>query len=169
MEYKWYLFRIIAGKEGYIEKYLNENYSDHEDFSEVYVPKVAIKGGKVKFKKMLPGYVFIKMRMTDNFLKKILSVPRMFFISKKEGKPEEIPEFQIERLRLGIQEAEDMNMKSTVLARGDRVQVSGGALNGLYGFVKDIKDEDKVVVAISILGKTTEVLLNADQLLKEED
>ncbi|ETO91187.1 MAG: transcription termination factor nusG family protein [Candidatus Xenolissoclinum pacificiensis L6] len=169
MEFKWYLFRVTSGKEGYVEKYLKENYSDHEDFSEVYIPRSIVAGSAGKLKKMLPGYVFIRMRMTEDFLKKIALVPKIFFISRKEGKPEEIPESQIEKLRSGIREVEDMSERSAVLDKGHRVRVEGGAFHGLYGFVKEIKDEDKVVVAISILGKMTEVLLNPDQLLKEDD
>ena len=102
-------------------------------------------------RKVFPGYVLIKMVMTDDTWHLVRNVRGVTgFVGEASNKP--IPLTEDEVLALGMEKHEVVVLYKV----GDRVRINDGPLESFTGVVEEIDPEkNKVTVVVSMFGRET--------------
>ncbi len=151
----WFAIKVVSGAEGGIMHQIKLNYEAanlQDSFDEIYSPSVEVKSGnKTKEKKLYPGYIFIKMLMTDTAKDAVLAVPKVYsFLSDGSGKPKLISENEYQKMIGKISEAHQSNVEGQTFAIGDVVKIKSGSFNEFKGTVLAV-DKQKKLLTLSIL------------------
>lgn len=164
---RWYVIHTYSGYENKvatnIEKMV-ENGRMQEIIQEVRVPTetvVEIKDNKRKEveRKIFPGYVLIKMVMTDDSWYVVRNTRGVTGFVGTTTKP--IPLSQEEVDKLGVETKEIIIDYET----GDNVRVVDGPLAGFIGIVEEIDTEkQKVKVKVSMFGRETSAELELGEV-----
>jgi len=166
---KWYVVHTYSGYENKVKANLEklvENRGLQDFIHEVKVPmeeKIEIKDGKRKavMRKIYPGYVLVKMIMTDETWYIVRNVRGVTGFVGPGSKP--IPLSDDEIRKMGV---EDIPIEIDVEV-GDNVRVVSGPLENFIGVVDEIyPDKQKVRVSVSMFGRETPIELNYDQIQK---
>ena len=164
----WYVVHTYSGYENTvkatIEKYV-ENRSMQELIHEISIPletvtEITDSGPKEVERKVFPGYVLLKMVMTDDTWHLVRNVRGVTgFVGEASNKP--IPLTEEEVLALGMEKHEIVVSYNV----GDRVRINDGPLESFTGIVDEIDAEkNKVVVVVSMFGRETPVEMQLDQV-----
>jgi transcriptional antiterminator NusG len=141
-----------------------ENRSMQDVIIEVKVPieeQVEIKNGKKKVtqKKVFPGYVLVKMLMTDESWYVVRNTRGVTGFVGPGSKP--VPLTDAEVKTLGVEKTPiklDANVR-------DHVRVTSGPFENFVGIIQEINNEKhKVKVMISMFGRETPVELEFTQV-----
>ena len=165
-EAKWYVVHTYSGYENKVATNLEkivENRKLHDWIHEIRVPTetvTEIKDNKKREveRKIFPGYVLVKMVMTDDSWYVVRNTRGCTGFVGPNGKP--IPLTEEEVNALGVEKREiEVNY-----AAGDTVRIVDGPLEKFTGVV-DVLDleKNKVRVTISMFGRETPVELELDQ------
>lgn len=168
-EAKWYVAHTYSGYENKVKANIDatvENRNMSELIHEVYVPMQDVeefKNGKKKVtqKKIFPGYVLVKMTMTDESWYVVRNTRGVTGFVGPASKP--VPLSKSELKNMGIREKQPR----IDLEIGDQVEVKDGPLQGFSGFVEEINyEKHKVKVNISMFGRETPAELEFNQIAK---
>ena len=166
-EAKWYVVHTYSGYENKVKANIDktiENRHLEEQILEVRVPMqdvVELKNGvqKAVQKKMFPGYVLVKMVMTDETWHLVRNVRGVTGFVGSGNKA--IPLTDEEIAALGVEKREVVVAYSV----GDSVKITDGALATFIGTVEELDTErGKVRVVVSMFGRETPVELELDQV-----
>ena len=128
------------------------------------------RGRKVNAeKRFFPGYVLIKMELTDEAFHLVKSTPKVSgFLGSDHGtKPHPVSQSEIDRITNRVQEGIDNPKPSIVFEIGEQVRVSEGPFASFSGFVEEVDEEKtRLKVAVSIFGRPTPVELQYGQVEK---
>ncbi len=170
-EAKWYVIHTYAGYEnkvaGNLEKMV-ENRKMQDLIHEIKVPTetvVEIKDNKKKEveRKIFPGYVMVKMIVTDESWYVVRNVHGCTGFVGPASKP--VPLTDEEVRRLGV-ETVSVEVSYKV---GDNIKIVDGPLTGFTGIVDEIDlANNQVKITISMFGRETPVELELDQVEPEE-
>lgn len=174
-DFKWYIVHVLSGFENRVLKTLKERIVNHnmtEYFAEIMVPEesvVANVNGKKRTmkKKFFPGYVLIKMIMTEKTWHLVKDTDKITgFIGGTKDKP--MPISDEEALAMTASMAEGFKRTRSVanFSEGDSVKVIEGPFASFVGVVENISDKGKVKVQVSIFGRPTPVELEFSQVEK---
>ena len=165
-EAKWYVVHTYSGYETKVATNLEtivENRKLQDWIQEIHVPTetvVEIKDNKKHEveRKIFPGYVLVKMVMTDDSWYVVRNTRGCTGFVGPNGKP--IPLSDEEVAALGVEKREiEVNY-----AVGDTVRITDGPLENFSGIVDELDlDKNKVRVTISMFGRETPVELELDQ------
>jgi transcriptional antiterminator NusG len=170
---KWYVVHTYSGYEDKVAKTIAQvvnNRRLQEQVPEVKVPKEhteVIEKDKRKEveKKLFPGYVLVKMVLTDDTWYLVRNTRGVTGFVGPASKP--VPLTDKEVAALGVERAKTLEID---LKPGDRVRISEGAMEGFIGEVKSINTDDLTVeIAVSMFGRETLTELNFSQLTKADD
>lgn len=168
-EAKWYVVHTYSGYENKVKANLEkivENRGMQEYVLDVVVPmeeQIEIKDGKKKatLKKVFPGYVLVKMIMTDESWYVVRNIRGVTGFVGPGSKPVPLSDDEIKTM--GVEEF----MPVVDYAVGDNVRVISGPLENFIGVVEEINFEKKKVrVSISMFGRETPVELEFIQIQK---
>lgn len=169
---KWYVIHTYSGYENKVAQNIEkvvENRKLQDLIQEVRVPteKVTeITDNKVKEveRKIFPSYVLIKMVYTDDSWYIVRNTRGVTGFVGPASEPTPLTEKEVEALGVELSGVEvNFNV-------GDRIQVSGTAMDGLEGIVQKINlDEGTVDVLISMFGRDTPATLALNQVIKKDD
>ena len=140
-----------------------ENNGLEDMIQEISIPieeAIEIKNNRRKTvqRKLLPGYVLVKMVMTDDSWYVVRNTRGCTGFVGPNGKP--IPLSDEEVAALGVEKRE-IEVNYTV---GDTVRITDGPLENFSGIVDEVDlDKNKVRVTISMFGRETPVELELDQ------
>jgi transcriptional antiterminator NusG len=110
-------------------------------------------------RKVFPGYVLVKMILTDDSWHLVHNVRGATGFVGSDGKA--VPLTEQEILDLGVERREIV----VGYAVGDSVKVTDGPLSGFIGVVDELEPErDRVRVVVSMFGRETPVDLELDQV-----
>ena len=165
---KWYVAHTYSGYENAvktaIEKFVANRHLE-DMIVDIQIPMETVTevtdSGEVKEveRKVFPGYVLVKMIMTDESWHLVRNVRGATGFVGSDGKA--VPLTEQEILNLGV-ERQEIVVGYTI---GDRVRVSDGPLSGFYGVVDELEPEkDRVRVVVSMFGRETPVDLELDQV-----
>ncbi|NLL04735.1 MAG: transcription termination/antitermination protein NusG [Clostridiaceae bacterium] len=166
---KWYVVHTYSGYENKVKANLEkivENRSMQEYILDIVVPmeeQIEIKDGKKKatLKKVFPGYVLVKMIMTDESWYVVRNTRGVTGFVGPGSKP--VPLSDEEVRVMGVEEF----MPVLDYEVGDNVRVATGPLESFIGIVEEINYEKKKVrVSVSMFGRETPVELELFQIQK---
>ncbi|MEW9124329.1 MAG: transcription termination/antitermination protein NusG [Thermotaleaceae bacterium] len=166
---KWYVVHTYSGHENKVKaniEKLVENRGMEDVIHEVAVPteeKVEIKNGKkkVKQKKIFPGYVIVKMIMTDESWYLVRNTRGVTGFVGPGSKPIPLSDEEVKNMGIEIS-APDIDIAVT-----DTIKVISGPFESFIGTVKEINLEKHTLkVLISMFGRETPVELDFVQVEK---
>ncbi len=175
MAKRWYVVHVFSGTEKKVCQNIEEQIISKDMGSlidEVLVPTEEVveikRGAKIQSeKKFFPGYILIKMEMTDETWHFIKSQPKVTGFLGGKGKPVAISETEANRLIDQISEGVDRPRSSVIYEIGEEVRVSDGPFQSFNGLVEEIdEDKSRLKVAVSIFGRSTPVDLEYSQVEK---
>lgn len=118
-------------------------------------------------RKFFPGYVLVKMDMTDEAFHLIKNTPKVSGFLGSEQKPVPISEAEARRILSQVQEGVDRPKPSVSFEVGEQVRVSDGPFASFSGLVEEVDEERaRLKVAVSIFGRPTPVELEFGQVDK---
>lgn len=174
-DFKWYIVHVLSGFENRVLKTLKErivNHSMTEYFAEIMVPEesvVANVNGKKRTmkKKFFPGYVLIKMIMTEKTWHLVKDTDKITgFIGGTKDKPMPISDEEAASMTASLAEGFKRTRSVANFSEGDSVKVIEGPFASFVGVVENISDKGKVKVQVSIFGRPTPVELEFSQVEK---
>ncbi len=169
LEPRWYVVHTYSGYENKVKTDLEKTVKNREledYFFDIVVPleeQIEIKDGKRKtnLKKVFPGYVLIKMIVTEESWYIVRNTRGVTGFVGSGTDP--IPLTSEEIRNMGFEVAV-VNIDYDV---NDSVKVVNGPLAGFIGSVQEInKDKGKVKVLVSMFGRETPVELDFAQVEK---
>ena len=170
---KWYVVHTYSGYENTVAASIEkavENRGLRDLIQEVSIPletvtEITDNGPKTVERKVFPGYVLVKMVMTDDTWHLIRNIRGVTgFVGAENNKP--IPLTEEEVLDLGI-EKHEIVVKYAV---GDNVRIIDGPMNSLCGIVEELDiPKNRVSVKVSMFGREMPVELELDQVESLED
>ena len=164
---KWYVVHTYSGYENAVAAAIlkaAENRRMTDLIHEVNIPLETVTehtdaGEKTYERKVFPGYVLVKMILTDESWHLVRNVRGATGFVGSEGKA--IPLTEQEIYDLGVEHKEIV----VGFAVGDTVKVTDGPLEGFLGTVDELDAErDLVRVIVSMFGRETPVDLELDQV-----
>lgn len=166
---KWYVVHTYSGYENAVKttiekfvvgRHLEDMIVDLQIPMETVTEITDSGAAKEVERKVFPGYVLIKMVMTDDTWHLVRNVRGVTgFVGEASNKP--IPLTEDEVLALGMEKHEIVVMYK----EGDRVRINDGPLESFTGVVEEIDAEkNKVTVVVSMFGRETPVELELDQV-----
>ena len=172
-EANWYVVHTYSGYENKVKANIEktiENRHLEDQILEVRVPLQdveEIKNGvlKVVQKKMFPGYVLLNMVMNDDTWYVVRNTRGCTGFVGPASEPTPLSDKEVESL-FGI----DVSSIEVNFKEGDRVRISGTAMDGFVGVVQNINLDDKTVdVLVSMFGRETPTTLPLAQVVLMED
>lgn len=175
-DFKWYVTHVLSGYEGRVSKTLKERIMNHnmaEYFADILVPEetvVANVNGKKRNikKKFFPGYMLIKMIMTDKAWHLVKNTDKITgFVGGSSVKPQPISEEEAAFMLGQAKDGAAKKAKSSVsYSTGDSVKVVEGPFASFVGTVEAVNPNGKLKVNVSIFGRPTPVELDDTQVEK---
>lgn len=164
---QWYVVHTYSGYENTvkatIEKYV-ENRGLQDLIHEISIPletvtEITDNGPKEVERKVFPGYVLVKMVMTDECWHIVRNIRGVTGFLGSGNKP--IPLSESDIAALGVEKREIVVGYEV----GDSVKITDGALESFLGTVEEIDlDRSKVRVVVSMFGREPPVELELDQV-----
>jgi len=175
MAKRWYIVHAYSNFENKVMESIRDQakqrgLSDH--FEEILVPKEKVtevrRGRKIDTeRKFFPGYVLVKMELTDEVFHLIKNTPKVTGFLGSDNKPMPISEAEATRLLQQVQEGIERPKPTVSFEIGEQVRVSDGPFASFNGVVEEVDDaRSRVKVAVSIFGRATPVELEFGQVEK---
>ncbi len=175
MAAEWYVVHVYSGFERKIAQAISEQaeqWAMDDLIQEVLVPTEVVsemrRGSKVNSeRKFFPGYVLVKMEMTDESWHLIKNTPKVTGFLGGRGRPSPISEGEAARILRQVQEGIERPKPLVSFEIGEQVRVCDGPFQSFNGFVEDVDEEKaRLKVAVSIFGRATPVDLEYSQVEK---
>ena len=175
MAKRWYIVHAYSNFEKKVADSIREKADATglgELFEAVLVPTEKVvevrRGRKVDAeRKFFPGYVLVKVDLTDEAYHLIKNTPKVTGFLGADQKPIPIPDVEAERILHQVQEGVDRPKPSVSFEIGEQVRVSDGPFASFSGVVEEVDDERaRLKVAVSIFGRATPVELEYGQVDK---
>src|SRR6266513_4077851 len=175
MTARWYAVHAYSNCENKVADSIREQAKQRglsSLFEEILVPKEKVvevrRGQKVDTeRKFFPGYVLVKMELTDEAYHLIKNTPKVTGFLGADNKPMPISEAEAMRILHQVQEGVERPKPSVSFEIGENVRVADGPFASFSGVVEEIDEaRSRVKVAVSIFGRATPVELEFAQVEK---
>lgn len=181
---QWFAVHTLSNQEQKAKRYLDKfiPVEEMEDYVfEVLMPTetvTEVKSGKKKTitRKFYPGYVFVNMRLYDDY-GNLLQRP-WYFVREAQGvinfvggeRPSPLKKSEIDRILQQVSEADGKEKPKIEYEVGEMVKVNDGPFMNLVGKIEEIDaDKGKLKVSVSIFGRYTPVELEYWQVQRTEE
>ena len=175
--HKWYIVHAYSNFEKKVAQHIRDQAKQRgleEHFSEILVPTEDVievrRGRKINSeRKFFPGYVLVKMEMTDEAYHLVKNTPKVTgFLGAAGGtKPLPVSEREVQNIIGQVEEGVERPKPTIRFDIGEKVKVIDGPFASFDGQVESV-DEDaaRLRVAVSIFGRPTPVDLEYSQVEK---
>ena len=170
---EWFVVHTYSGYEERVKKNLEQRikFMDAgDDILQVVIPteeEIEVRSGQRRSvtKKILPGYVLVQMKMTDQSWSIVRNTPGVTGFVSSGSKPVPLREEEVSQI-LKQMTAEAPRVK-VGFRKGQSIRVTDGPFIDFVGVVDDISAEKgKVKVLLSLFGRETSVELDFLQVEK---
>ena len=173
--HKWYIVHAYSNFEKKVRDSILEQAKSQgleDQFSEVLVPTEDVveirRGRKVNTeRKFFPGYVLVKMNLTDEAYHLIKNTPKVTGFLGSGSKPMPVSEREVARIIGAIEEGVERPKPTITFEIGEQVRVTDGPFASFNGSVEQVDEERaRLRVTVSIFGRATPVELEYGQVEK---
>ncbi len=175
MDARWYVVNVHSGCEKKVAQSIKEQVMlkkwDDRIF-DILIPMEEVvevkKGVKVASeRKFFPGYILIKMIMSDEAWHLIKNNPNVSGFLGSRNKPYPVTQAEVDRIMTQMQEGVKSPREVVNFEIGEQVRVCDGPFASFVGLVEDVDVEKaRVKVSVSIFGRATPVELEYTQVEK---
>lgn len=182
-ETKWYVLRVVSGKERKIKEYLDKDIARNEwgnIVQQVFLPmeKVyKVQNGKkvMREKNYFPGYVMLEVtdgKLNDDIIQYISNLSNvMHFLTDGKGSKGNIISLRKAEVNKMLGKVDEMNDMGGSMSEpfivGETIKIIEGPFNDFNGVIEEVHDEKKKLkVTVKIFGRSTPVELNYMQVEK---
>ena len=175
MTKRWYIVHAYSNFEKKVadsikEQSVQTGFGDL--FEQVLVPTEEVvevrRGRKIKSeRRFFPGYVLVKMEMTDQAYHLIKNTPKVTGFLGSDNRPIAITDAEAARILNQVAEGVERPKASITFEVGEQVRVADGPFASFAGQVEEVDEErSRLKVAVSIFGRPTPVELEYGQVEK---
>ncbi|MBI3436152.1 MAG: transcription termination/antitermination protein NusG [Proteobacteria bacterium] len=175
LDKRWYIVHAYSNFEKKVAESIREQAKQRglaPLFDEILVPTEKVvevrRGRKIDAeRKFFPGYVLVKMHLTDDAYHLIKNTPKVTGFLGADNKPMPISEAEAQRILHQVQEGIERPKPSVTFEVGEQVRVADGPFASFNGTVEEVDEgRSRVKVAVSIFGRATPVELEFGQVEK---
>lgn len=177
---KWFVLRVISGKERKLKEYLEHEISRSgwaEIVTQILVPmeKVyKIKNGKkvIQERNFYPGYIMIEAiesKFSGEIIQAIRTTNNVINFLGQGGRPTALRKSEVNRMLGKVDEMAELGEGGVnePFIVGETVKITDGPFNDFNGVIEEVYDEKKKLkVIVKIFGRRTPVELNFMQVEK---
>ena len=175
--HKWYIVHAYSNFEKKVAQHITDQAKQRcldQHFSEIRVPSEDVieirRGRKVNSeRKFFPGYVLVKMEMTDEAYHLVKDTPKVtgFLGAAGVTKPLPVSEREVQAIIGAVEEGVERPKPTIRFDIGETVKVIDGPFASFDGQVESVdEDNARLRVAVSIFGRPTPVDLEYSQVEK---
>ena len=171
----WYVVHSYAGYENKVKTNLESRISslNMEDFIyQIEVPTeevMEVKGGKRQavVRKKLPGYLFVRMDLTDESWSAVRNTPGVTGFVGQTSRPTPLTLTEVVKQLAPPKQKTVVAQKAVDFEVGESITVTDGPFATLPATINEISlDSQKLKVLVSIFGRETPVELSFNQVAK---
>jgi transcriptional antiterminator NusG len=175
MAMRWYSVSVLSNFEKKVAEAIKEAVEQQgleDEISEVMVPTEEVieirRGKKVQSeKRFMPGYVLVKMEMTDRAYHLINAINRVTGFLGPKGRPLPMRDDEVARILNQVVEGQERPRSIITFQTGEQVNVTDGPFEGFSGMVEEVdQGSNRLKVSVSIFGRATPVELEFAQVAK---
>ncbi|MBM3191573.1 MAG: transcription termination/antitermination protein NusG [Chlamydiae bacterium] len=162
---KWYVVQAMSGQEKKVKKAIEENRESQGMaglVEEVLVPTenvAEVKRGqqRVSEKRLWPGYILVKMQLTDDSWQYIKGTNGVIGFLGGE-KPNALSDQEVKEILEELKDKKKEVVHKHNIEVGDRVKITDGVFVNFMGTVIEVfYDKGRLSVMVSIFGRDTRV------------
>lgn len=163
--HKWYVVQVLSAQEKKVKKTLEESSQQKgfKDFiEEILLPTEnvsEVKNGQqhVVEKRLWPGYLLLKMTLTDDSWQFVKNTPGVVDFLGGE-KPTALTDQEVAEILKDLEEKKQKVTQKHKFAVGDIVKIVDGVFVNFTGTVSEVfHDKGRLSVVVSIFGRDTRV------------
>jgi transcriptional antiterminator NusG len=175
MAKRWYIVHAYSNFENKVAESIRDQAKQRglsDLFEEVMVPKEKVvevrRGRKIDAeRKFFPGYVLVKMELTDEAFHLIKNTPKVTGFLGADHKPMPISDAEAARILHQVQEGIERPKPAVSFEVGEQVRVTEGPFASFNGTVEEVDEaRSRLKVGVSIFGRATPVELEFGQVEK---
>jgi transcriptional antiterminator NusG len=175
MAKRWYSVSVLSNFEKKVAEQIRAAVVEkglEEEIDEVLVPTEEVleirRGKKVTSeRRFMPGYVLVRMDMTDRGYHLITSINRVTGFLGPQGKPMPMRDDEVNQILNRVEEGEAAPRSLISFEVGEQVKVTDGPFDGFSGMVEEVDEHtSRLKVTVSIFGRPTPVELEFTQVQK---
>ena len=176
MAKRWYSVSVLSNFEKKIAEQIKEAAAQaglQDEIEEVLVPTEEVievrKGKKVQTeRRFMPGYVLVRMEMSDRGYHLITSINRVTGFLGQPGRPTPMRDSEVAVILNQVEENAESPRALISFEVGETVNVTDGPFEGFTGQVEDVDESNaRLKVSVSIFGRATPVELEYTQVSKQ--
>ena len=176
MAKRWYSVSVLSNFEKKVAEQIRHSVEDaglEDQIEEVLVPTeevIEIRRGKkvTAERRFMPGYVLVRMEMSDEGYHLINSINRVTGFLGPQGRPMPMRDSEVQAILGRVEEGEGAPKLLISFEIGEKVKVNEGPFEDFDGTVEDVDDDNqRLKVSVSIFGRATPVELEFTQVSKQ--
>lgn len=171
----WYVINVYSGYEKKVADHIREQAAKKgltEQIEMIFVPTEEVvevkKGAKVTSERQFfPGYVLIKMHLSDEIWHLVRHTPKVSGFLGARGKPIPVSNAEVDAILAQVQEGVQKPKSTISFEIGEQVRVCEGPFSSFNGIVEEVDEsKQRIKVAVSIFGRSTPIDLDFMQVEK---
>ena len=173
---KWYFVHTYSGHEHKAKAGLEENIrlcGLQQFFGEILIPTESVvetvkDKKRTTTRKFYPSYMLVQMVLNEHTWHCVKDTAKITGFVGDAHNPPPVPEREIMALKRQIEEGYVKPKPKIIFEEGEAVRVKDGPFSNFSGTVEEVKaDKGRVIVSVSIFGRSTPIELDFSQVEKE--
>ena len=176
MAKRWYSVSVLSNFEKKVAEQIRTSVEEtglQSEIEEILVPTedvIEVRRGKkvTSERRFMPGYVLVRMEMSDRGYHMINSINRVTGFLGPQGRPMPMRDNEVNAILNRVQEGEESPRTLLTYDVGEKVKVNDGPFEDFDGMVEAVdNDNQRLKVTVSIFGRETPVELEFTQVSKQ--